>query len=190
MLDAVAAGAEPLSATPLGIERREVWIPLRAEATTPEPPARDHIGPLLALAGLPKLAAPLGELLLRRRYPWRPTIEERDGRWAVPMRHSVVRIGELALVAYGAETFTEIGLAAKAASPARATLFAGVADGCVSYLATAAAHAEGGYEVDVAPWAYRYPARLEPAGEELARAATGTAFDRLWESTASAGQGV
>lgn len=179
-LDAVHAGVRPLEGAPVAISRSEVWVPLQAEATTPEPPERDHIAPLLALAGLPKAAAPLGGPLLRRRYPWRPTIEARDGRWAVPMRHSVLRVGEVALVAYGAETFTEIGLAAKEASPATATLFASVTDGCIGYLATGAAHREGGYEVDVAPWAYRYPGRLDPSGEELALRATRDAFASLW----------
>lgn len=179
-LEAVRAGARPLEGAPVAITRSEVWLPLQAEATTREPPARAHIEPLLAMAGLPKVAAPLGGPLLRRRYPWRSTVAARDGRWAVPMRHSVVRVGDVALVAYGAETFTEIGLAAKAASPATATLFASVADGCTSYLATATAHREGGYEVDVAPWAYRYPGRLDPSGEELALRTTRDAFSSLW----------
>lgn len=180
VLAAVAAGSVTLPGTPVAIDRGDVWIPLQAEVRGAEPPRRDHIAPLLSMAGLPGVAAPLGEPLLRRRYPWRPTIAARDGRWAVPMRHSVLRLGEVALVAYGAETFTEIGAAAKAAAPAAAALFAGVADGSVSYLATAAAHAEGGYEVDVAPWAYRYPGRLDPAGEGMALAATREAFARLW----------
>ena len=84
--------------------------------------------------------------------------------------------GVRGLVTFAAETFTEIGLAAKAASPATRTLFASVADGCVSYLATAEAHAEGGYEVDVAPWAYRYPARLAPEGAQLALDVTASAI--------------
>ena len=179
VLAAVAADACPLDATPISVERRDVWIPLQADANTPDPP-RNYIEPLLSMAGLPKLAAQLGEPLLRRRYPWRPTIEARDGRWAVPMRHSVVRIGDVALVAYGAETFTEIGMAAKASSPAAATLLASVTDGSISYLATEAAHAEGGYEVEVAPWAYRYPGLLDPRGETLALDATRAAFRRLW----------
>lgn len=179
VLDAVRAGRRPLDSTPVRLARADVWIPLQAEARTAEPP-RDYVEPLLSLAGLPKVAAPLGEPLLRRRYPWRPTIGALGGRWAVPMRHSVLRVGELALVAHGAETFTEIGLAAKAASPAVATLVAGVTDGCVSYLATEEAHREGGYEVEVAPWAYRYPGLLDPSGEWLTRDATFAAFAELW----------
>jgi hypothetical protein len=180
VLDAAAGGVEMLSAVPLRITRTDVWLPTQADAITEQPP-RTYIEPLLSVAGLPRFAAPLVEPLLRRRYPWRPTIEARNGRWAVPMRVNALRIGDLGLVTFAAETFTEIGLAAKSASPATRTLFASVADGCVSYLATAEAHAEGGYEVDVAPWAYRYPARLAPEGAQLALDVTAAAMSSLWE---------
>jgi len=180
VLDAVAGGVEMLAAVPLRITRADAWLPTQADAITEQPP-RSYIEPLLAMAGLPKFAAPLVEPLLRQRYPWQPTIEARDGRWAVPMRVNVLRIGDLGLVTFAAETFTEIGLAAKAASPATRTLFASVADGCVSYLATAEAHAEGGYEVDMAPWSYRYPARLAPEGAQLALDVTTAAMSSLWE---------
>jgi hypothetical protein len=73
---------------------------------------------------------------------------------------------ELALVTFAAETFTEIGMKVKVGSPARYTLFASVSDGCISYLHTAESHAEGGYEVDVAPLAYRYPGRLQAGCEQ------------------------
>ena len=60
------------------------------------------------------------------------------------MRANALRIGDLGLVTFAAETFTEIGLAIKTASPAACTLFASVSDGCIGYLPTAQAHAEGG----------------------------------------------
>lgn len=96
------------------------------------------------------------------------------------MRISVARIGELALVAYGAEVFTEIGLAVKTASPAAVTLFASVTDGCISYLHTATSHPEGGYEVDTAPYAYRYPGRLKAECEQIALDATRELANRLF----------
>jgi hypothetical protein len=119
--------------------------------------------------------------LLNQRYPWRSVIEAKDGFWSVPMRINVVRIGELALVTYAAETFTEIGMKVKAGSPARHTLFAGVSDGCVSYLHTQESHAEGGYEVDVAPLAYRYPGRLQASCEKIALETTDAMLERLWK---------
>ncbi len=178
-MQALDSGAVDVGDGPGAVARREVWIPLQATADTDEPPDH-HVAPLLAMAGLPRAAAPLAAPLLRRRYPWKPTIEARDGRWAVPLRTTVVRVGDVALVTYAAETFTEIGLAAKQASPAAATMVSSVTDGSIGYLATAAAHREGGYEVDVAPWAYRYPGRLDPVGEELALAATSEALAELW----------
>jgi hypothetical protein len=97
------------------------------------------------------------------------------------MRVNAVRIGELALVSFAAETFTEIGLAVKQGSPARHTLFLSLTDGCISYLHTAASHPEGGYEVDVAPLAYRYPGRLRAECEAIASERARGLLGRLWE---------
>ncbi len=180
---AAVIGAVPegkrVSGTPLRILRREVWLPLDAPATTPQPP-RTYRKPLLALAGLPPWMGFLTDFLLNRRYPWRSRIEAREGRWSVPMRLNVVRIGEVGLVTMGAEVFTEIGRKVKAASPARHTLFASVTDGCIGYLPTAEAYAEGGYEVDIAPYAYRYPARLAGTCEGIALQAAGAALKEVW----------
>jgi hypothetical protein len=76
-------------------------------------------------------------------------------------------LGELNMVTMGAEVFTEIGLQVKAQSPRRHTLFGSLTDGCIGYLTTASAHDEGGYEVNVAPFAYRYPGRLSAQCEAL-----------------------
>jgi hypothetical protein len=123
----------------------------------------------------------LADRLLDQRYPWKARLEARGGLWAVPMRVSAARLGELALVTFAAETFTEIGLAVKGGSPARHTLFASLTDGCISYLHTAASHPEGGYEVEVAPLAYRYPGRLAAECEKIALEAAQTALAQLWQ---------
>jgi hypothetical protein len=123
---------------------------------------------------------PFADHLLDRRYPWKPRIQARDDFWCVPMRVNIVRIGDLALVTFAAETFTEIGLAVKAGSPARHTIFVSLTDGCVSYLHTAASHGEGGYEVDVAPLAYRYPGRLSAGCEKIALDTAYSSLKRLW----------
>ena len=78
------------------------------------------------------------------------------------MEVQVFRIGDLALVAHAAETFTEIGREIKERSPAPHTLFAVYSNGCVGYLPTARAHAEGGYEVEEAPLAYRMSGTFDP----------------------------
>jgi hypothetical protein len=69
----------------------------------------------------------------------------------------------------------------KELSPARRTLFASLADGCISYLHTAASHVEGGYEVDVAPLAYRYPGRLKAECEGIALQAASDLLEKLWD---------
>jgi len=68
----------------------------------------------------------------------------------------------------------------KSASPAMHTFFASVTDGCISYLHTEGSHAEGGYEVDVAPLAYRYPGRLQAGCERIALLATKALLEKLW----------
>ena len=171
--------SEKLRGTPLGILRREAWLPLEVEAVTSHPP-KSYRRPLLSMAGLPSWMGFLTDLLLNYRYPWKSRIEPRDGFWGVPMRINAARIGELGLVTFGAETFTEIGMAVKAQSPAKRTLFASLTDGCISYLHTAAAHAEGGYEVDVAPYAYRYPGRLAAACESIVLDSAQAMLTRLW----------
>jgi len=180
VVTACRLNSEKLRGTPLGIVRVEAWLPLEAAASTSRPP-KSYRKPLLAMAGLPSWMGFLTDFLLDIRYPWKSRIEARDGVWSVPMRVNAVRMGELGLVSFGAETFTEIGLAVKAQSPAKHTLFASVTDSCISYLHTAAAHAEGGYEVDMAPYAYRYPGRLAAECEKIALDAAHNALTDLWK---------
>ena len=131
------------------------------------------------MANLPGFLSFLADWLLDKRYPWKPVIEAKEGFWSVPMRINTLRIGDLALVTYAAETFTEIGMKVKSNSPAAHTLFASVSDGCISYLHTLTSHDEGGYEVDVAPLAYRYPGRLQAGCETIALEQTSKLLEDL-----------
>jgi hypothetical protein len=179
VLAAVRGGSEPVQDAPLEIVRSEAWLPTEARAETPRPP-KNYGKPLLSLAKMPGFMAIFADLLLDQRYPWKSVIEAREGFWSVPMRINAVRIGGLLWVTYAAETFTEIGMKVKAASPAQHTLFASVSDGCISYLHTAESHPEGGYEVDIAPLAYRYPGRLQARCESIALEATDRMLKKLW----------
>lgn len=179
VLSAIRSGAEAIRTVPLCMERTEAWMPTEALAASGRPP-KNYGKPLLALAKLPGFMAVFADLLLNQRYPWKPVIEAKNGFWSVPMRINALRIGDLALVTFAAETFTEIGMKVKAASPAAHTLFASVSDGCISYLHTEASHPEGGYEVDVAPLAYRYPGRLQAACEGIALETTNRLLNQLW----------
>ncbi|MFZ5912202.1 MAG: neutral/alkaline non-lysosomal ceramidase N-terminal domain-containing protein [Chloroflexota bacterium] len=178
-----AAGRESgeMRGVPLLIERAEAWLPTEARVVTSRPP-KNYGKPLLALAKMPGFMAMFADILLNQRYPWRSVLEARDGFWSAPMRVNAVRLGDLALVTFGAETFTEIGVKVKAASPAVRTLFASVTDGCISYLHTEESHAQGGYEVDVAPLAYRYPGRLQAGCERIALETAGEMLANLWRA--------
>jgi hypothetical protein len=179
VLSAVGSGSEEIRAVPIGLERLEAWLPTETPALTPQPP-KNYGRPLLAMSKLPSILSIFTDLLLDQRYPWKPVIEAKNGFWSVPMRINAVRIGDLAFVSFAAETFTEIGMKVKAASPAAHTLFASVSDGCISYLHTAESHDEGGYEVDVAPFAYRYPGRLQAGCEQIALNLTDNLLKELW----------
>lgn len=180
VLAAARSRSDETRAAPLEIQRAEAWLPTETRVTSARPP-KNYSKPLLAMAHMPAFMAVFADVLLNQRYPWKSVIEARDGFWSVPMRINAVRIGDLALVTFGAETFTEIGMKVKAASPAAHTLFASVSDGCISYLHTEESHAEGGYEVDVAPLAYRYPGRLQATCERIALETTKGMLEKLWK---------
>ena len=179
VIAATGSGAEKLRGLPIQIERTEAWLPTETPVTTSRPP-KNYGRKLLSLAKMPGFMAVFADVLLKQRYPWKSVIEAKNGFWSVPMRISAVRIGDLALVTFAAETFTEIGMKVKSTSPARHTLFASVSDGCISYLHTEESHSEGGYEVDIAPLAYRYPGRLQAGCEKIALEKTKSMMDKLW----------
>ena len=181
VLAAIEQKSETLQALPLRLERTEAWMPTETEVTSSRPP-KNYGKPLLAMAHLPGWLAFLADPLLNQRYPWKSVIEARNGFWSVPMRINTVRMGELALVTFAAETFTEIGMQVKNGSPAKHTLFASLSDGCISYLHSEASHGEGGYEVDVAPLAYRYPGKLQAKCEGIALDATSQMLGRMLET--------
>jgi hypothetical protein len=65
----------------------------------------------------------------------------------------VIRIGEVALVSMQGEPFIEIAQEIAAASPFPHTLVSGYSNGGFGYMPVASAFAEGGYEVEVSPFA-------------------------------------
>jgi hypothetical protein len=165
----------PLDGIPLGLSRQIVWLPLEAKATTPTP-LPTYRRKLVEIIGLPFALRFVVDILLEHRYPWRSQIEARQGVWHVPLRVNTARIGDLGLITFASETLTEIGMAIKAQSPAQHSMFISVSDGCIGYLPTAQAHAEGGQEVDAAPYFYRYPGRL---AAQCAQIATDVAIQSL-----------
>ncbi|MFA6032279.1 MAG: neutral/alkaline non-lysosomal ceramidase N-terminal domain-containing protein [Myxococcota bacterium] len=160
------------------LARQALWLPLEMKATSRIPP-KTYRHKVLEFAGLTRWLAPFVDYMLDRRYPWRSRVEMRNGVWCVPMRVTVLEIGELAFVAFGAEVLGAVGARVRALNPGGPVIFASVADGCIGYLPTVEAHDEGGYEVDVAPFFYRYPARLDRSCEELVSDAVVRMFREL-----------
>jgi hypothetical protein len=81
----------------------------------------------------------------------------------------ITRLGSLLWVAYGAEVFNQIGKQIKGEVPTDHVIFSSLTNGCIGYLPTAEEHPLGGYEVDLAPFFYRLPARLQVSAEEIIR---------------------
>jgi neutral ceramidase len=145
-----------VSGETVSFHQEQVWLPLEAEARGTSPPTT-YRAVLARMAHVPRF---LVDFILNYRYPWKTHITAREGYWSVPVVLTHIRLGEVAIYALGAEVFTEIGMAIKQASHATPTLFASVSSGCIGYLPTASEHALGGYEVDISPYLYRMPGRL------------------------------
>jgi len=81
-----------------------------------------------------------------------------------------IAIGPTALIGLSAEPFAEYEKAVQQLSPFQHTLCIGCANGNLGYVPTAQAFAEGGYEVEMAPYLYG-ATRLRPEVEEAVRQA-------------------
>ncbi len=79
-----------------------------------------------------------------------------------------IAIGRIALVGVAAEPFAEYEAALQELSPFPHTFPIGCANGNTGYVPTAAAFAEGGYEVDAAPYLYGV-LRLRPDADAVVR---------------------
>ena len=66
----------------------------------------------------------------------------------IDVEQTAFSVGDTALVSFPGELFTEIGLGIRAASPFKRTYIVGLANGCIGYVPTRRAIAQGGYEVD------------------------------------------
>jgi neutral ceramidase len=98
----------------------------------------------------------------------------------VPVRLSVLRLGDAAICTNPGELFVEYGLALREHSPARVTLISDLTDGYVGYVPTHLAFERGGYETWPAPGSQLMP----EAGDAIVR----PTLDLL-ESAFAAGEG-
>ena len=90
---------------------------------------------------------------------WTPPVAN-DGR--VEFEAQALRVGDVALVGGAGEVFIELAQAVQERSSFGHTMYLGYTNGDVGYIPTAAAYAEGGYEVDSAHFHYNLPAAVAP----------------------------
>lgn len=90
----------------------------------------------------------------------------------ITIRSQAIRIGETVLVSVPLEPFVEVGLEVKERSPASRTFFSGFSNGHFNYLPTDAGIEEGGYEVDVSPFA--------AGSAEMVTRASVRAIEKVW----------
>jgi len=103
------------------------------------------------------------------------------GWWAdgVQMPVQVVSLGELAVVALGAEAFTQTALDLAATHSRRPVLVAGYTNEDVGYLPPAEEYPYGGYEIERAFRYYGYPDVFSPEAEERVRREAGDLLRRV-----------
>jgi len=85
------------------------------------------------------------------RHATRATLYAGQSHTSLPIQ--VLVLNGVAIVAIPGEPFVEIGLAIKAGSPFKQTLFSGYSNVGSHYIPTPDAHAVGGYEVESTPYA-------------------------------------
>lgn len=168
---------EPIRGLPISIDRKVEWLPLRVAAVTEKPPVnyRKH---LAAMLHIPLLFSFVIDIVLNKRFPWRPIVEAHNGNWSIPLRINFLHLGELEIVTFSAEVFTETGMKIKKLCPAKYMMFGSVTDGSISYLPTCKAFSEGGFEVTDSPFFSRYPGQFNPDCEKFSI----EAVKSFWES--------
>lgn len=123
------------------------WVELKAAQTELVLQTRRPTAALVARAeqvlARPATVSPVHRL--EKIYAER-TLSARDWPETISVALQAFRLGELAVAAIPFETFTETGLAIKAASPFPATFTIELANGAYGYLPTPRQHALGGYE--------------------------------------------
>jgi hypothetical protein len=154
-LRVVAGCVEPMTSPRLRLEQTTLAVRLRPwprpdEPTYPQPLLGDN---WTAARAYYEQAAADWPRRLREESP-------------VPVRLSVLRVGDAALCTNPAELFVEYGLQLRDPSPARVTLVSELTDGYAGYVPTPLAFSRGGYETWTAPSSHLVP----EAGEQIVAA--------------------
>jgi neutral ceramidase len=150
--------ATPLNSDPINIHQAVCWLPLMPPHGYNEQ-VREFMPPGVETDEEIRSA-------IRTSFPWHTEIENRQDGLYSPIYIGALRIGDWRLMTLATEPFVEIGLAIKAASPAKMTFVAGYSNGCNSYLPVRSVYEEGGYEVETAALFYGLPSGFVVGGAE------------------------
>lgn len=159
---------EPLAAEcveHLDVACRRLTLPL---APLPDRPAAEaQLARCRQARDLALAAAPQGVLnVAERLYQWAGLVARTVAGGAQRVTRDLevwaLRINDIGLVAVNGEPFAELGLEVKRRSPLPHTFFLGYSNGCLGYLPTPEAFAEGGMEVEESYRNYMLPAGFTP----------------------------
>lgn len=111
-------------------------------------------------------ASPGAQNVAQRLCDWAELVARTVAGGATQVTRDLVvwalRIDDVGLVAVSGEPFAELSLEVKRHSPLPQTIFLGYSNGCIGYLPTPQAFAEGGMEVEESVRNYLLPAPLTP----------------------------
>ena len=155
---------EPISCAPIKYQEIEIWLPLESKVKDPKPP-KTYRKVLSQFTGLPEFMV---DFILNIRYPWKTAIKACEEYWYIPLKASILFLGDIVWVGFGAEVFNEIGMHIKHQTKSPFSFFSSLTNGCIGYLPTETEHGLGGYEIDLAPYFYRLPGRLKADAEKKA----------------------
>lgn len=149
----------------LGVASRRLTLPL---APMPDPETADK-QLQERRQGLEKARAqnapPGVQNVARRLYEWADLVARTAASTKQVTRDLdfwALRINDIGIVAVSGEPFAELSLEVKRRSPLLHTFFLGYSNGCIGYLPTPEAFAEGGMEVHDSIRNYKLPAALTP----------------------------
>jgi hypothetical protein len=146
-----------------GVASRRLTLPL---ATLPDREAAERELAQRRAARDADHASQGARHVAQRLYEWAElvarTVATSSGRVTRDVEVWALRINDIGLVAVSGEPFAELGLEVKRRSPLAHTFFLGYSNGCLGYLPTPEAFAEGGMEVEESIRNYLLPAQLTP----------------------------
>jgi hypothetical protein len=136
---------------------KQVQLPVRNlpsldEATLGVERAQERLDALRAI-NADKAEIEAATFTTKRAYMTLGRVEAHGGKSTSPVELHVMQIGSAVIVGVEGEPFAEIGLEIKQRSPFPDTWFGGYTGGWAGYIPIADAYPEGGYEVDITPFA-------------------------------------